>query len=362
MNSPLRFILISIPIALGASFPAKAEVDSSIQPYKIVRTLKVGGPGGWDYTTADADNRLLYIPRGDRITVYNLDTLAPVGIIPGTSSVHGVAVDPVSHHAFSSSQPLVMWDSRNLGVIKTIGTQGNPDGIMFEPATERIYVLSHRAPNVTVVDARGGDIVGTIDLGGAPEQAVSDGSGHVYIDVEDKDYVAVVDARTLRLTAHYDLSGKGGGPGALALDAKNHILFSFCHNPAVAVILDAKDGHIIATLPIGKGVDAAEFNPDTAEAISSQGDGTLTVIKETGPSQFVVEQTVATKSGARTSTLDAKTGHIFLVTADRVAPTPGPTPTPTTTVPASGNGPTSAPHWERPKMVPDSFTILEAAR
>jgi DNA-binding beta-propeller fold protein YncE len=358
MKAPIRFTLISILVPFGIIFSAQAQVDSSIQPYKVVRTLKVGGPGGWDYTTADSDNRLLYVPRGDRVTIYNLDTLAPVGIIPGTNSVHGVAVDPVSHHAFSSSQPLLMWDSRTLGVIKTIGAQGNPDGIMLEPATERIYVLSHHAPNVTVIDARSGDIVGTIDLGGAPEQAASDGTGRVYIDVEDKDNVAVVDARTLQVTAHYDLSGKGKGPGALALDAKNHILFSYCHDPAVAVILDANDGRIITTLPIGKGVDASEFNPDTGEAISSQGDGTLTVIKETGSSQFVVEQTVATKSGARTSTLDAKTGHIFLVSADRIAPTP----TPSTAVPTLGNGAAPAPRWERPKMVPDSFTILEVAR
>jgi len=362
MKSHLRVALIAIVVQLAAAFPVQAQSDSSSLPYKVVRTLKVGGPGGWDYVAADADNRLLYIPRGNRITVYNLDTLEAVGTILGTNSVHGVAVDPVSHHAFSSSQPLLMWDARTLAVIKTIAVQGNPDGIMFEPATERIYVLSHRAPNVTVVDAQSGESVGTIDLGGAPEQAASDGSGHVYIDVEDKDNVAVVDSRTLQVTAHYGLAGKGGGPGALALDAKNHILFSFCHNPAVAVVLDANDGHIIATLPIGRGVDASEFNPATGEAFSSQGDGTLTVIKEAGPSQFVVEQTVPTRSGARTSTLDAKTGHIFLVTADRVAPTPGATPAPQTSVPAPGNLAFPAPRWERPQMVPDSFTILEVAR
>ncbi len=357
MKPLLRVALISIAAQVCAAVPAQAQPDSSLPPYKVVRTLKVGGPGGWDYTTADADNRLLYVPRGDRVTVYNLDTLAAAGVIPGTHSVHGVAVDPVSHHAFSSSQPVLMWDSRTLAVVKTIAVQGNPDGILFEPATQRIYVLSHRAPNVTVIDAGSGEPVGTIDLGGAPEQAASDGSGHVYIDVEDKDNVAVVDARALRVTAHYGLGGKGGGPGALALDAANHVLFAFCHDPAVAVILDAADGHILATLPIGKGVDAAEFNPATGEAISSQGDGTLTVIKGAGPSQFVVEQTVATKSGARTSTLDAKTGHVFLVTADRVAPTPAPTASP-----ASPGAAAPAPHWERPKMVPDSFTILEVAR
>lgn len=361
MKFPLRVALVSIAAQLGAALPARAQADSASQPYSVVRTVRVGGPGGWDYTVADADGRLLYVPRGDRITVYNLDTLAPAGIIPGTNSVHGVAVDPASHHAFSSSKPLLMWDARTLAVIKTIPVEGNPDGIMFEPATGRIYVLSHRAPNVTVVNPESGEIVGTIDLGGAPEQAASDGRGRVYIDVEDKDNVAVVDARTLQVTAHYGLAGKGGGPGALALDARNNVLFVYCHDPAVAVILGADDGHVISTLPIGKGVDAAEFNPATGEAFSSQGDGTLTVIKEAGPAQFAVEQTVATKSGARTSTLDARTGHIFLVTADRVAPTPGATPTPQL-VPAAGGGAAPAPRWERPKMVPDSFTILEVAR
>ncbi len=362
MKSCHRLALAAFLSQLCIILAAHAQPDSSIQPYKVVRSVRVGGPGGWDYSYADSDNRLLYVPRGNRVTVYNLDTLAPAGIIPGTHSVHGVAVDPVSHHAFSSSQPILMWDARSLAVIKTMAVQGNPDGILFEPATERIYVLSHRAPNVTVLDAQSGEIVGTIDLGGAPEQAASDGSGRVYIDVEDKDNVAVVDAHTLQVTAHYDLEGRGGGPGALALDVKNHVLFSYCHDPAVAVILGADDGHIIDTLPIGKGVDAAEFNPATGEAFSSQGDGTLTVIRSTGPSRFEVAQTVATKTGARTSTLDAKTGHLFLVTADRVAPNPGATPSPSPTAGASANGPAPAPRWERPQMVPDSFTILEVAK
>jgi DNA-binding beta-propeller fold protein YncE len=359
MSFTLRITLASILTVGSASVTALAQTNPSVEPYKVVRTLRVGGPGGWDYTTADSDNRLLYIPRGDRVTVYNLDTLAPVGIIPGTNSVHGVAVDPASHHAFSSSQPLVMWDSRSLGIIRTIAVAGNPDGILFEPATERIYILSHRAPNVTVVDAKNGEVVGTIDLEGAPEQAVSDGRGRVYIDVEDKDRIAVVDVNTLRVTGHYDLTGRGSEPAALALDAKNRILFSFCRNPAVAVILGADDGHYITSLPIGKGVDASEFNQGTGEAISSQGDGTLTVIKESGPSQFSLEQTLATKAGARTSTLDAGTGHIFLITADRVTPAPGPSPTPIAT---SSNPSVSTPHWERPKMIPDSFSIIEVAR
>jgi DNA-binding beta-propeller fold protein YncE len=325
------------------------------QPYRVIKSDTVGGPGGWDYVYADAEARRLYVPRGDRITVYDLDSLESIGAIPNTSSVHGVAVDPVSHHAFSSSRPLAMWDSRTLAPIKTVEVQGGPDGILFEPATERIYILSHRAPNVTVVDAQSGEVVGTIDVGGAPEQAASDGRGRVYIDVEDKDTVAVIDANSLKVTGHYGLAGKGGTPAGLALDAKNHVLFVFCRNPNTAVILDAGDGHVITSLPIGKGVDAAEFNPSTGEAFSSQGDGTLTIIKEESPTEFKVEQTVQTKAGARTSTLDAKTGHIFLVTADRISAAPvAPT--------AAGAPAAPEPRRERPQMVPDTFTILEVGR
>jgi DNA-binding beta-propeller fold protein YncE len=347
-------------LALLATVPlARAQTDGSNEPYKVIKTSKVGGPGGWDYVYADADSRRLYIPRGDHITIYDLDSLEPAGTIPGSNNVHGVAVDPVSHHAFCSSRPLLMWDSKTLAPIKSIETAGGPDGILFEPATERVYILSHKAPNVTVVDGQNGEIVGTIDVGGAPEEAASDGEGHVYIDVEDKDNVAVVDAHSLKVTGHYDLAGKGGTPAGLALDAKNHVLFVFCRNPNTAVIMDARDGHVLATLPIGHGVDAAEFNALTGEAISSQGDGTLTVIKEESPTQFTVEQTVTTKTGARTSTLDTKTNHILLVTADRVSM---PSPTPTATPPAAGASPAPEQRSYRMQMVPDSFTILEVGR
>jgi DNA-binding beta-propeller fold protein YncE len=345
--------------ALDAANPALAQPAGSDQSYQLLKSVKVGGEGGWDYLYADSDSRRLYIPRGNRITVYDLDTLAPVTTIPDVKSVHGVVVDTASHHGFCSSNPLVMWDTQTMAVIKTIDVQGGPDGILFEPATERVYVLSHREPNVTVVDAKTGDIVGTIDLGGAPEQGASDGAGHVYIDVEDKDNVAVVDANTLKVTAHYDLTGKGGGPGGLALDAHNHIIFSYCHNPAVAVILDANDGHVLNTLPTGQGVDAAEFNPATGEAFSSQGDGTLTVIKEDSPTQFHVEQNVSTKSGARTSTLDAKTGHIFLITADRMSAPPA-SAAPATPPPEGPNA--QGKRRGKMQMVPDSFTILEVGK
>lgn len=263
---------------------------------EVLKTVKTGGDGGFDYVYADSAGRRLYIPRSGanaRISVFNLDTLEPVGEIPKVSA-RGAAVDPVSHHGFSSSKPVATWDTGTLAVIKTIDVGGNPDGILFDRFNARVYVLSHSAPNATVIDAKDGSVVGTIDLGGAPEQAVTDGKGHLYINLEDKDSVAVVDAKTLKVTARYPLNGKGGEPAGLGFDVKNGILFVGCHDPQTMVVLNAADGKILATLPIGAGVDGTLFNPATMEAFSSQGDGTLTIVKESSPTTFAVEQTVKT--------------------------------------------------------------------
>jgi DNA-binding beta-propeller fold protein YncE len=294
---------------------------SAAAPYKVLKTTQVLGTGGIDYVYADNDGGRLYVPRGNQVLVFDLETLKETGAITNARA-RGVAVDPRSHHGFCSSSPVVMWDTKTLETIKTINIQGRPDGIVFEPATERIYVLSHTQPNATVIDAKDGSVVGTIDLGGAPEQAASDGEGHLYVVLEDKDEVAVVDVKTLKVTGRYDLGGKGGGPAGLALDVKNRILFAFCRNPATAVVLSADDGKILATLPIGKGSDGGGFNPKTMEAFSSQGDGTLTIIKENSPENFEVEQTVQTKPRAKTCTLNTKNNQIILITTEPVAAAP----------------------------------------
>jgi len=322
-----------------------AQQASTAGPYKVLKSAKVGGAGGFDYVYADEAGRRLYIPRTGtppRITVFNLDTLEPVGQIPNANA-RGVAVDPKSNHGFGSSKPVVMWDTKTLATIKTIDVEGGPDGILFDPFNGRVWVFSHRAPNATVINAADGSVAGTVDLGGAPEQAVTDGKGHLYVDIEDKDNIAVVDAKTLTTTAHYDLAGKGGGPGGLAFDVENHILFAACHDPATMVILNADNGKILATLPIGKGVDGAVFNPNTMEAFSSQGDGTLTVIKENSPSSFEVVQNVQTMRSAKTLTLDTKTNQVVLIAAEF---TPPPTPPP------------AGERRGRGQMVPDSFSIL----
>lgn len=326
-----------------------AQQPTPAGPYKILKMVKVGGDGGYDYVYADVVGRRLYIPRSGtaaRITVFNLDTLEPAGEIPGVNA-HGSVVDPKSNHGFASSKPVVMWDSNRLAIVKTIDVQGAPDGILFDPFNERVWIFSHRAPNATVINAADGSVAGTLDLGGAPEQAVTDGAGHLYVDLEDKDSIAVVDTKKITVTSHYSLGGKGGEPGGLAFDVKNGILFAACHEPQTMVILHAADGKILATLPIGSGVDGAVFNPHTREAFSSQGDGTLTVIKENSPSSFVVELTVQTRQHARTLTLDSATNHIVLIAADFTSPPP------------------AAPAAKRPsrgQMVPGSFSILTVGK
>jgi YVTN family beta-propeller protein len=341
-------LILTLPALALLAVAACASQPTKQSEYHVISTTKVGGDGGFDYVYADPVARKIYIPRtgqGARVTVFDMDTLASAGEFPSVAA-RGAAVDAKSGHGFCSSKPVVMWDTKTLSQIKTIDVDGRPDGIMEDPFNQHVYVFSHSAPNVTVIDANDGKVLGTIDLGGAPEQAASDGAGHVYVDLEDKDQVAVVDANTMQVTAKYGLDGKGGGPGGLAMDAVNHILFVACHDPQTMVILDANTGKVLTTLPIGRGVDGAGFNPNTMEAFASQGDGTLTIIKENSPTDFVVEQTLKTMPGAKTMTIDTKTGDIYLIAAEY-----GPAP-----VAAAGE------RQRRGPMVAGSFSIIRVGK
>jgi DNA-binding beta-propeller fold protein YncE len=325
MRATLRILsVVASILVVGGTAPT---VSVAADPYKVVKTAAVGGSGGFDYVFADADGRKLYVPRGNRVEVYDLDTLKSAGTITSTNGVHGAAVDAMSKHGFCSSNPVVMWDIEKLATLKTIPVEGRPDGILFDPATQHVLILSHSAPNATVIDTKDGSVVATIDLGGAPEQGASDGNGHLYISLENKSKVAVVDSKSNKVTGMYDLESKGGTPAGLALDVKNHVLFVCCRNPANAVIMNADDGKIITTLPIGNRVDAAAFDPNTNEAFVSTGDGKLTIIKETDPKTFEVEQTVETMPGAKTCTLDTKTHQVVLIASARPATPPETNPT-----------------------------------
>jgi DNA-binding beta-propeller fold protein YncE len=341
----------NVLLAMSLAMLAVAQ-DSG--PNKVLQKARVGGEGRFDYVFADSDGRKLYVPRTGttpRVSAYDLDTLKLLGEIPNVNA-RGVAVDPKTGHGFASSNPVTMFDTKTLAPIKTIEVQGGPDGILFDPFNQRVWIFSHRAPNATIIDTKDGSVVGTLDLGGAPEQAVTDAKGHMWVDLEDKDSIAAVDTKELKVTATYGLDGKGGGPGGLAFDPKNRILFASCHTPATMVILNADTGKVLDVLPIGTGTDGATFNPATMEAFSSNGDGTLTVIKEDGPAKFSVEQNVATMRGAKTLTLDSKTNRILMIAAEtQPAPPPPADAAPKGDQKGGGRGRGGV-------MVPDSFTIV----
>ncbi len=352
MRRQIPFLLAAMmPFACAAALRAQA-VTPTEGPYKVIKSEKVGGAGGFDYVYADSAGRKLYIPRSNRVEVYDLDTLKNVGTIADANNVHGAAVDTASGHGFCSSRPVVMWDTSTLKPIKTIDVQGNPDGIFADASSGSIYVLSHSTPNVTVIDAKDGTVKGTIDIGGAPEQGVADGAGHLYICIENGAAIAVIDAKAMKMTGKYELGENGGGPAGLSIDPKNRVLFAYCREHQNCIVLNADTGKILKTLPTGSGVDSAQFNPQTMESFSSHGDGILTVIKENSPTDFAVEQQVQTKQGAKTCTLDTRTNDIFLITAER-APA---------RAPAAAQPPNAGRRGGRGgrggAMVPASFTIL----
>ncbi|MGH9393639.1 MAG: YncE family protein, partial [Terriglobales bacterium] len=276
-----RMLCCCLFLALAAAaLPAQAPASG---PYQVLKTANVGGEGGWDYIFADSAGRRLYIPRGatretpatataaaipassNRITIFDLDTLAPLGEIPDTGG-NGVAVCPGTGHGFASSHPQVsMFDTTTMALIKKIDVgDARPDGIYCDTYNDRVYVFSHPTKNATVIDAKTGDVVGTVDLGGTPEEGVADGKGTLYVVMQDRPgSVAVVDVKTMKTTAHYPF-GENGGCNGLALDVKNHVLFAACAEPTgTMVMLDANTGKILDSLPIGAGTDGATFNPAT---------------------------------------------------------------------------------------------------
>jgi DNA-binding beta-propeller fold protein YncE len=364
----MRRLALSIAALMAAL--VFAGLAQQPDPYKVLKKARVGGEGGWDYIYADSAGRRLYIPRRGspaveatdtrpaapavptRLSIYNLDTLELLSEIAGVGG-NGAAVDPKSGHGFTSSRPVSMFDTKTASLIKTIDVgQAAPDGIYFDSFNGRVYVFSHPTKDATVIDAKDGTVLGTIDLGGVPEQGVADGKGMLYVVMQDaQGSVTAVDAKTMKAVAHYPLGDKGRCNG-LALDAKNHVLFAACANsgnpPAqppqpMMVALSATDGKILANLPLAGGSDGAAFNPATMEAFSTHGNGTLTVVKEKSPTEFEVEQNLQTMDGARTVTLDTKTNHILMMSQER-----GPAPA---TPPPGGRG-------GRAPAIPGSFTIV----
>jgi DNA-binding beta-propeller fold protein YncE len=331
----LAYLLLLLATSL---FTGNVLAQDTPSPYKVLATTQLMGSGGIDYVYADNDGRRVYVPRGGNTFVFDLDSHKYIGTITNVGG-HGVAIDTATHHGISSSSPPSLFDTETMQKIKSIEAQGRPDGILLEPLTDRVYIFSHEDPSITVIDPKDGTVVGTVDVGGAMEQAQSDGQGKLYADVENEKKIAVVDVKTLKVITKYDLGAGAGEPDGLGLDVKNHILFAMCANPNVCVVLNADDGKVLATLPLDGGTDGGGFNPATMEAWSSQRNGTLTIIKENSPTSFAVEQTVNTKPGCKTSSLDTKNNQIVLICTERLAQA-----APATSAPAPN---TNAPAGER---------------
>ena len=325
-------------LALAAALP-RPEGSG----YHLMKKYQVGGEGFWDYLKMDSEARRLYISRGTHVMVLNADTGEVAGDIPNTDGVHGIALAPELGRGFTSngrSSTATIFDNKTLKIIGEAKTDAGPDGIIYDAASQRVFTFNGHGNSATAIDAATGKVAGTIPLDGRPEFAAADGAGHVYNNLEDKSIVIQIDSKSLKVLNRWPLA-PCESPSGMAIDPEHRRLFIGCHNQMMAV-MDADTGKVVATPPIGRGVDANQFDPGTGLAFSSNGDGTLTVIHEDSPDKFTVVDNVQTQRGARTMALDLKTHNVYLVSADFGAP-PAPT--------------ADNPH-PRPTMVPNSFVVL----
>jgi DNA-binding beta-propeller fold protein YncE len=321
-----------------------AGSDDKASGIHELKRFELGGDGGWDYLSVDPDAHRVYVSRSTHVMVVDSETGAVAGDIPDTSGVHGIAIAADLGRGFTSngrSANVTIFDLKTLKPVGTAKTSEGPDAILFDPASKRVFAFDGRGQDATAIDAATGEVAGKIPLGGKPEYGVTDGKGHVYVNIEDKSEIVDIDSAKLAVLHRWSIA-PGEEPSGLAIDAKNRRLFSVCGNQKM-VVVDADSGKVVATLPIGRGVDGAAFDPETGFAFSSNGgDGTLTVVHEDSPDSFRVVENVATQRGARTIAVDPKTHRVYLPTAKF-----GDAPAPTAENPRP-----------RPAMVPGSFVLL----
>jgi DNA-binding beta-propeller fold protein YncE len=311
--------------------------------YHVIKKLPLGGEGGWDYVTVDAGARRLYISRATHVMVVDLGTGRVVGDIPDTPGVHGIALAPELNRGFTSNgraNTATIFELKTLKTLNQVKTGTNPDAILYDSASRRVFTFNGRSGDATVFDPATAGVVGTIPLGGKPEFAAADGKGRIYVNIEDTSEVVEIDSRKLVVARRFSLK-PCEEPSGMGLDVQRHLVFSGCRNK-VMTVLDGNAGKVIATVPIGEGVDGNGFDPGKKLAFSANGEGTLTIVQESSPSKFEVVATVKTQRGARTMAIDPKTHDIYLPTAQFGAAIPA-TP--------------QVPRPRRP-MIPDSFVVL----
>ena len=346
---PLLLWMVSIVATTGAQSaaartPSPVTEQSASPHHKVTKRIAIGGDGFWDYLTVDGLKRRLYVSHSTRVQVVDIERDSIVGEIPDTPGVHGIALAPDLGRGFTSNgrdSTVTVFDLGTLATVAKIRVRGrNPDAIVYDPVSRRVFTMNGGSGTATAIDAAAHTVIDTLALGGRPEFAVADSRGLIFVNLEDKSEVVVFDSRSLAIRSRWPLA-PGENPTGLAIDRAHRRLFAGCTNQRM-VVLDADSGRVVATLPIGAGVDGTAFDPDTALAFSSNGEGSLTVVHEDDPEHFRVVETVTTQRGARTLGLDERTHDIFLPTAAF-----GPPPAPTA----------ERPH-PRPSIVPGSFVIL----
>jgi hypothetical protein len=292
--------------------------------YHVVKTVSIPGDEGWDYLTVDSDARRVYISHGSHVVVMNADTYAVEGDVPDTQGVHGIALAPDLGRGFVSAgraNTAVIFDIKSLKTLATVKTDANPDAIVYDSVTKRVFTLNGRGQNTTAINGADGSVAGTLALGGKPEFAVADGKGSIFVNIEDKNELVQFDAQKITETHRWPLA-PCKSPSGLAMDLKNRRLFAVCDEKVMAVV-NADTGKVVASPAICDGPDAAGFDPATGYAFASCGDGNLTVIHEDSPDKYSVVENVPTKRSARTMGLDLKTHNIFLPSAEFDAPAAG---------------------------------------
>ena len=313
--SIVRILVLAVVMLGSAYWAGKSEAGD----YAVKQKFVLGAEGGWDYLTFDDAAHRLFISRGTHVQVVDPDKGTVVGDIPDTPGVHGIALANDVGKGFISNGRDTSVTVIDLGTLRTVARikiEGgeNPDFIAYEPASRRVFTFNGRSHNATVIDATSLKLLATVPLDGKPEAAVVDGKGMLFVNIEDKNEITELDASKAVAVRTWPLAGCME-PSALAIDKDRRRLFAGCHNKVLTVV-DADTGRLIATLPIGEGVDAADFDPEIKLVFSSQADGTLTLIEEQSPETYAVLQNVATQPGARTLALNPRSHDVYLVTSE----------------------------------------------
>ncbi len=322
------------------AFAAIAVADPAAG-YKLEKSVAVEGNGGWDYLIVDPVGRRVYVSHGTRVEVLDADTFESKGQIPDTAGVHGIAIAAELGHGFTSNgraNSVTMFDLKTLKRLATIKTERNPDAIIFDPASKRVFAFNGGSKSATVIDAATGKVAGTIALDGKPEGAAADGMGHVYVNLEDKAEVLKLDPREMKVVERWSVA-PAKLPVSLAVDPKTNRLFVGCRSKSL-LVMDSESGKIIATLPIGERVDAGAFDPKSKLVFCSCGDGTVAVVRQERADKYTAEESIKTRKGSKTMALDPKTQRLILPAAE---------------FKAGANG-------GRPAMVPGSFSVLVFGR